>query len=964
MEKMNLEDNQFNESFKKEFKFQNETVTFKKLYEFLEKNDSPFTSLYYSTLYSNINIHVLIDKQNIDNIFFFAKKIYTLIIKDSEEKSESFKIISSYEIKEIINKKDKQNIYIGNMSYYDNCNFFLFSDKSENIILFHDKETINQLPMFSSNIFIAKNNVIEPIFLTKYYSLYFYDDPNKLIDFDLTKERRELMELFNNYFSKNNKIFKFTGPSGIGKSFFLLYYSRLSFNIVYLNIAAIRYLVKKRLFNKMKNVFIEEFQRVQFETKEVEAFNEIIKNMSPFDIENNLISIINFCKGTNKNIKIILDQFKEEFNANEIELGNIKIIMCSSVNDKSIRTSCLNNFKNIIFKKLNINPMHYLYIQRLYEDKDKKNKLLSYLGNVPKYTVRIKNCQTYEEYLLKIDSLKNTIIDKLKKFYRNDEFYENIINAKQNLDMFIEINNFENIIKYYPLKYFIISFYESCDEQKLLFGTDISKANYFKMTYLFPFLSEIFGELMTEPQKNFFIKGLFTSHTGSTVGGFFELVAINAIKNKKITLPNGPIQNSLQVSKICNMDEIKPTLYQKIEGMFNKKKEIMEIEKKEESKKNNIENEAKGIFGMLTDEDKQNFIKDFIYNENIFLSLTNDYINNFSNFALYVDDKLKYSKIDKILIDKNIKKVNIINHDYSINDQNILITQEKENAEIYDLAYLYGPSNNKTFVGFQMKSYKDIERIGYRNYKLNKEKVIEKSKQLILNSKYLLDVEITEWHYFVVGIFFDDISMKNYSLKTSYSEDLILYCKDNKLELILYNPINDKFYDSKKNILTELSMTDLSKIEGKKLSVFKFEEKNEFLGKKRAFERCFELEILLKDITCEQINKDSIYLKMTSFMNKIKSMFKLKKLNFIGKKSYNSEFNFIPIPNDNTILIFKEKKTDKEKGLNKYCIYIKFPQEKSYVYRMKNNKIIKYNYDIEYFHLFDLNKSYYVFSFE
>ena len=367
---------------------------------------------------------------------------------------------------------------------------------------------------------------------------------------------------------------------------------------------------------------------------------------------------------------------------------------------------------------------------------------------------------------------------------------------------------------------------------------------------------------------------------------------------------------------------------------------------------------------MLTDEEKQNFIKEFIYNENTFLSLTNDYINTFSNFALYVDDELLYNKSDKILIDKNNKKVNIINHDYSIKDQNILITQEKENAEIYDLAYLYGPSNNKTFIGFQMKSYKDIERKGYRNYKLNKEKVIEKSKQLILNSKYLLNVEITEWHYFVVGIYFDESSMKKYSLKTSYSEDLIHYCKENKLELILYNPINEKFYDSKKNIITELTLTNLSKIEGKKLQIFKFEEKNEFLGKKRVSERCLELEILLKDTTCEKMNKDTIYLKMKSFMNRIKNMFKLKQLNFIGKKNYNSELNFIPIPNDNTLLIFKEKQKSKEKGFNKYCIYIKFPQEKSYVYSIKNKKKIEYNYDIEYFNLFDLNKSYYVFSFE
>ena len=42
------------------------------------------------------------------------------------------------------------------MKYYDNCNFFLISDESKRINLFDDKETIIELPMFSSNIFIAK----------------------------------------------------------------------------------------------------------------------------------------------------------------------------------------------------------------------------------------------------------------------------------------------------------------------------------------------------------------------------------------------------------------------------------------------------------------------------------------------------------------------------------------------------------------------------------------------------------------------------------------------------------------------------------------------------------------------------------------------------------------------------------------------------------------------------------------
>ena len=87
-------------------------------------------------------------------------------------------------------------------------------------------------------------------------------------------------------------------------------------------------------------------------------------------------------------------------------------------------------------------------------------------------------------------------------------------------------------------------------------------------------MSEIFEKFFSKVQKIFFKKGIFTRHTGSAFGGFFELVAIDAFKNKKFILPNEPVQNILNVPKICNKNEIRTTLYQKIEGMFGKKKKL------------------------------------------------------------------------------------------------------------------------------------------------------------------------------------------------------------------------------------------------------------------------------------------------------------------------------------------------------------------------------------------------------
>jgi hypothetical protein len=293
-----------------------------------------------------------------------------------------------------------------------------------------------------------------------------------------------------------------------------------------------------------------------------------------------------------------------------------------------------------------------------------------------------------------------------------------------------------------------------------------------------------------------------------------------------------------------------------------------------------------------------------------------------------------------------------------------LITQEKENAEVYDLCYLCGPNKNKIFIGFQMKSYRDLENTNYKNYKLDKENVIKKSRQLLVNSKYLLDIEITEWHYFVVGIYFNENDKKKFSLKHSYSENLINFCKKNELELILYNPINEKFYDSDKKIINELRLTKLSKIGGEVIPIFKFEEKNDFLGRKRIQERYLEFAELVKDLDDNKICPEINERKITNYISTLKNIFGLKEIKFIGKKIYNENYNFVPIPNDNYFLMFKKKKTKNEKGLNKFYIFIKYNSKSSFVYDFKEKKNIIYDFDIEYFHLFDLNNYYYVFEFK
>ena len=968
---MNLEDNQFDDIFKKEFKFGKEKINFKELYKKLEEKQSPFESLYYSSVYSKYGIHSLNDPENWKNQFFFAKKKYTLKIRDSEKEIKKCEILSNYEIIEIVNKAGKDNIYFGKHKFASNINYFRQANNSNEIELYYDKDIFIELPKFTNQIFIAKDTQIKPISLTQNFSLYFQDNPNEDITFYLTEERENLRDLILACFNENNKIFKFTGPSGIGKSLFCLYYSRKFFNNVYLNIASLNYFEKNNQYNKMRNLITEEFKRVKFNEEQVKNFNEMIKNLSLFNINNIIKTLIEFCENTKININIILDQFKEEINLNELNLTNITIIVCSSINDKNIRTSCIHYLKNNLNDK-KFDYSLYFYIHKLFEFNEENNKLFSYFGNIPKYTLKIKNCKKYEEYHEAINNIKIKVIEKLKNFYEGENYYQNIMKVKQNLDIFIPIIKFDEFINIFPLKYFKISFYKSDDEKNILFENNISIAKYFKIEYLFPFLIEIFEELINEKQNKFFTDGLFIKHTDSTVGGFFELVSIDAIRKKKITLPNNQMQTILRVSKICNMDEIKPTLYKYIESTFNEKEKGEEKKKIEDENKMDIEkSEIKGdkldlsaikISKCLS----KNFINNYIFSENKLLNISNEYCQNFPNFEIFVDNELKYKQYNDIINIGDIKKTLIKNHDYSYKDQSILITQEKENAEIYDLAYLYGPNNNKTFIGFQMKSYRDLENMKYNNYKLSKEKVLNKSKQLLINSKYLLNIEITDWHYFVLGIFFDEGDIKKFSLKNSYSENLIQFCHQNDLELILYNPINEKFYDSNKNIIKELKINNLSRICGENKKIFKFEEKNDFLGKKRTPERCLELGELIKDILnykeSENIDERKI---MSNIIDKIKTIFNLNNLKFIGKKKYHEEYEFYPIPGDNHFLIFEKINSNKDKGLDKYYIFIKFHGNKPYIYDIKNNiKLFKYSFDIQYFHYFNLEKNYYAFSFE
>ena len=78
---------------------------------------------------------------------------------------------------------------------------------------------------------------------------------------------------------------------------------------------------RKNYDEKLKNA--SRAHILNFPDSKVKNFNEMIKNLSLFNINNIIKTLIEFCENTKININIILDQFKEEINLNELNLTNI-----------------------------------------------------------------------------------------------------------------------------------------------------------------------------------------------------------------------------------------------------------------------------------------------------------------------------------------------------------------------------------------------------------------------------------------------------------------------------------------------------------------------------------------------------------------------------------------------------------------------------------------------------------------
>ena len=138
----------------------------------------------------------------------------------------------------------------------------------------------------------------------------------------------------------------------------------------------------------------------------------------------------------------------------------------------------------------------------------------------------------------------------------------------------------------------------------------------------------------------------------------------------------------------------------------------------------------------------------------------------------------------------------------------IFINQKNERGRELDLAYVYGKKEEKTFIGFQMKAY-DEEASHSCKFEPKKDKIKNILKPMIINIKYLMNMDIKSWHYIAV-LLYD----KRKKEGKQYFKNIVEGCQKNGIEYIFYEPYENKFYDRNfKVIITEYIPNQFSNLD-------------------------------------------------------------------------------------------------------------------------------------------------------
>ena len=817
------------QTLNKSNKLISKTIVNKTICKFLSKRDQLFKERFG---YSYKDIKQFIDSPNSkpEELKIFLFNQYYFIMKDGfelvfiNERKVTFKngyignvkqliigdkVISTIEINYIINKYKLENLLI----FDEKENWIKYEGPNTLVSLLptlKDKDLIfksnKHIPEFKYNNYcITKSTTLEKKSLSQYFSDYFKyndDDKNKNFEFFETKQREKFKVNILIFVNSTINFFKITGPSNNGKSITLLYCSRLLQNIVYLNLKTLK---KFNGNNKMLKIFFYELQRIKLEKSEIDEVSKIL-------FENNdfwTILYLLIDKFKDKKIVFILDQFSSSTVNMQIylsitelvKLKSIKLILCSSINDKIIKDQVILTLTKLKGNKptfTHLTEQYYYYfadlidIEKMSKKCDDNDKEVFKLFNFcDEYIKLIKQEKTEN----KLNSIAEIMYNKIDKSFQKGfiDYKYILVNLQNFIKRDIEYGEARLYLKQTPLKYFKLVFYDK----------------FFQIDYQFPFVKVITDKCLSEEEvdKYFKDKQYLVPDKEENKGIYFERAVKYKIKKCNF-LPN-KINSIIKVDSIISFNNVekKDNTFSLKEPFNLEKKEILK-EKTEEEKEERIpkkkrkRSQPKGKKEL----DNNNVLQKKRYRSEKIED--NIKANNESKQTNNIEEEEKEEIQTKNKIENKSEKKIDIKEDENIPSNGIFIEQNNPNGELLDLAFLYGDKNEVTFLGFQIKFYgKNTDLKDKDKEKYTKENI--KKSYLLMNSnikKIYNNVNINKYHFIFVLYFNEEDEEK-------YNKNLVKFCNANDIKYIFYNPVKQIFYNEQEQKIDNLILDDRSDVD-------------------------------------------------------------------------------------------------------------------------------------------------------
>ena len=900
------------------------------------------------------NGFLIIQKEEKDKneIFLFNEKIkIKLIKKDSEESIKEFEAFSSLEIENNLSSVDLKTSELfmikGKIFQYEEMKINLgafISNRILNIFVI----PIEKVPRLNLKDIFKDDGEFKPEEFSLFFYLYFkYEDKNKKenkINYGRNKIREEIWSNILSLKTKNSlRTYKFTGPSSTGKSFTLFYLSRVLSNIIYVNFSVLND-NKNNLF-KCYQIIIHELERIDIDNDKLNEINLLIQNsyekqLSPLQLILIIMTFL-FTNFKEDSFVFIFDQYKKKymidgFNHEISKMSNIKIVYCSSINDKDIREECIlswkKNEKNISeFNEVTQNFYFYFddiytYKQKNYNNNDYNNNILAKFNYIPKYIKMYEDNK--KDDISFINEAKNKIEEKVMDFCRKDKnkYYDILVHLRYIIDVEYDFRQLSEVIDFCLLKFFKIQFYESK----------------FKIKPIFPFMRYFINNKFNETIcLNYFSNNLYKNNTienESVKGCYFEESVKYGLQ--KLKLPS-KYEKIITLREITEMEEIIDLDYYYIDNDEQSEEKKMDIDYR------GNDNIPSNINGNIISFEK--LLKEYKIDKNLIQSEILSYQLSLSKNTMKYSKNLDYFRLDEIQSRDNETNI-LINNNFDGNEA-LLLDQIKKTGKTLDYAFLYGDKYEKVFIGFQMKCY--FRKSILKENVINKLTIREKCQKILVNSMTLFQCKITKWYYILIFYINDEITEEN------VNQENLEKCNFFNIHYIFYDPKKQIFKNSFGTEIKSLELTENSNLDYYKINIEYYSRISEIIREEGNIQIVGNLDNMIKSFVDDMkwmVNSEGK--KLILILNQLSKIIQYE-LKFSVKINIIDDVLFFP-PNNKHVYIYKisnecfiliQRLNDKNEFLdiktrNKYYsydIYTLFNKHCGYYYCLEKVSKLKKN---------------------